>query len=114
MNIINRFTKSGMFIILMILIITILLFTGCTILKGVEPPLTGGEITNIPEAEDIPEFVEQEVLVRIKSGTDIEKIVSEIGGKIIETLPQISVIRIKLEPQITILRRLRPWKSLKK
>lgn len=102
MNIINRFTKGGMFIILMILIITILLFTGCTLLKGVEPPLTGGEITNIPEAEDIPEFVEQEVLVRIKSGTDIEKIVSEIGGKIIETLPQISVIRIKLEPRVSV------------
>jgi thermitase len=102
MNIINRFTKGGMSIILMILIITILLFTGCTILKGVEPPLTGGEITNIPEAEDIPEFVEQEVLVRIKSGTDIEKIVSEVGGKIIETLPQISVIRIKLEPRVSV------------
>jgi len=102
MNIINRFTKGGMFIILLILIITILLFTGCTILKGVEPPLTGGEITNIPEAEDIPEFVEQEVLVKIKSGADIEKIVSAVGGKIIETLPQISVIRIKLGIQVSV------------
>ncbi|MCK4829154.1 S8 family serine peptidase, partial [bacterium] len=32
----------------------------------------------------------------------MDKIVSEVGGTIIETLPQISVIRIKLEPQISV------------
>ena len=42
------------------------------------------------------------MLVKIKPGADVEKIVSEVGGTIIETLPQISVIRIKLEPQVSV------------
>jgi thermitase len=59
-------------------------------------------VNALPDLGGVTEFVEQEVLVKIKPGADVEKIVSEVGGTIIETLPQISVIRIKLEPQISV------------
>jgi len=60
------------------------------------------ETTNPPDLGVVTEFVEQEVLIKIKPGADVEKIVSELGGKITETLPQISVIRIKLGPQVSV------------
>jgi len=94
------FSKS----IIIILVIICLLLVGCNFLKGVIPSTdnTEEESTNSPNLGGITEFVEQEVLVRIKSGTDIEKIVSKVGGTIIETMPQISVIRIKLEPRVSV------------
>jgi len=96
----NIFSKST----IVILVIICLLLVGCNFLKGVIPSTdnTEEESINSPDLGGITEFVEQEVLVRIKSGTDIDKIVSELGGTIIETLPQISVIRIKLEPQVSV------------
>lgn len=121
-----KYSKS----ILVLLILMILLFTGCNFLKAVLPDTSEGTATtntgsttgsnegptttsssggtsdteaSAPSTpEGITEFVEQEVLVRIKPGADIDKIVSEVGGTIIETLPQISVIRIKLAPKVSI------------
>lgn len=77
---------------------------GCNFLKGVIPGTdnTEEESINSPDLGGITEFVEQEVLIKIKPGADIEKIVSAVGGTIIETLPQISVIRIKLASGVTV------------
>ena len=96
----NIFSKST----IVILITICLLLVGCNFLKIVTPNAdnTGEESINSPDLAGTTEFVEQEVLVKIKSGADIEKIVSEVGGEIIESLPQISVIRIKLEPQMSV------------
>jgi thermitase len=121
-----KYSKS----ILVLLILIILLFTGCNFLKAVLPDTNEGTATtntesttgsneetattsnsgdnsntgtNVPpDLGGVTEFVEQEVLVKIKPGADVDKIVSELGGTIIETLPQISVIRIKLEPQVSV------------
>jgi len=121
-----KYSKS----ILVFLILIIFLFTGCNFFKAVlpdtneEPATTNTESTTEsneettttsnsgdnsntgtsapPDLGGITEFVEQEVLVKIKPGADVEKIISEVGGTIIETLPQISVIRIKLGPQVTV------------
>jgi len=121
-----KYSKS----ILVLLILMILLFTGCNFLKAVLPDTSEGtattntesttgsngeavtsansgdnsntEVSVPPDLGGITEFVEQEVLVKIKPGADVEKIVSEVGGTIIETLPQISVIRIQLEPQVSV------------
>jgi thermitase len=96
----NIFSKST----IVILITICLLLAGCNFLKIVTPNTdnTEEESINSPDSAGTTEFVEQEVLVKIKSGADIEKIVSEVGGEIIESLPQISVIRIKLEPQVSV------------
>ena len=116
--------------ILVFLIIIVFLFAGCSFLKAVLPDTNQGTTTNNNESTTeeneetastsssgdnsntgasapsdlggITEYVEQEVLVKIKPGADVEKIVSELGGTIIETLPQISVIRIQLEPQVSV------------
>ena len=116
--------------ILVLLILMMFLFTGCNFLKAVLPDTSeattttntesttgsNGEVATsadsgdnsnagvsaLPDLGGITEFVEQEVLVKIKPGADVEKIVSEVGGTIIETLSQISVIRIQLEPQISV------------
>ena len=116
--------------ILVFLILIVFLFAGCSFLKAVLPDTNQGTTTTNnesttgsnedtatssnsgdnsntgasapPDLGGITEFVEQEVLVKIKPGADIDKIVSEVGGTIIETLPQISVIRIKLEPQVSV------------
>ena len=121
-----KYSKS----ILVLLILMILLFTGCNFLKAVLPDTNEGtatantesttgsngevatsansgdnsntEVSVPPDLGGITEFVEQEVLVKIKPGADVEKIMSEVGGTIIETLPQISVIRILLEPQVSV------------
>ena len=122
-----KYSKS----ILVFLILMILLFAGCNLLKPVVPDTSEEPVTTNPEPTTgsneetattsnsggnssntgisapsdlggITEFVEQEVLVKIKPGADVEKIVSEVGGTIIETLPQISVIRIQLEPQVSV------------
>jgi len=121
-----KYSKS----ILVLLMLMILLFAGCNFLKAVLPdtsegtattntestagsneetatPSNPGDNSNTgvsapPDLGGITDFVEQEVLVKIKPGADVEKIVSEVGGTIIETLPQISVIRIKLEPQVSV------------
>jgi thermitase len=121
-----KYSKS----ILVLLILIILLFAGCNFLKAVLPDTNEGTATTNtesttesneetattsnsgdnsntgasapPDLGGVTEFVEQEVLVKIKPGADVEKIVSELGGTIIETLPQISVIRIKLEPQVSV------------
>jgi len=121
-----KYSKS----ILVFLILMILLFAGCNFLKAVLPDTSEGTATTNtesttgsneetattsnsgdnsntgvsapPDLGGVTEFVEQEVLVKIKPGADIDKIVSELGGTIIETLPQISVIRIKLEPQVSV------------
>jgi len=107
-----------------------LLLAGCNFLKAVLPDTSEGTATTNtesntgsneetattsnsgdnsntgviapPDLGGITEFVEQEVLVKIKPGANIEKIVSEVGGTIIETLPQISVIRIQLGPQVSV------------
>jgi len=94
------FSKST----IIILIIVCLLLVGCNFLKIVTPNIdnTGEELINSPDLGGVTEFIEQEVLVKIKSVVDIEKIVSEVEGEIIETLPQISVIRIKLDPRISV------------
>jgi len=91
------------------------LLVGCNFLKGVIPGTdnTEEESVNSPDLGGITEFVEQEVLVKIKSGADIEKIVSELGGEIIETLPQISVIRIKLASGITVAESIKTLEVLK-
>lgn len=116
--------------ILVFLILIVFLFTGCNLLKAVLPNTNQGTTTTNNESTTgsneesatssnsgsnsntgastpsnsggITEYLEQEVLVRIKPGADIDKIVSEVGGTIIETLPQISVIRIKLAPKVSI------------
>ena len=94
------FSKS----MIVILITICLLLVGCNFLKIVTPNAdnTGEESINSPDSAGTTEYVEQEVLVKIKPGADVEKIVSEVGGTIIETLPQIYVIRIKLEPQVSV------------
>lgn len=122
----NKCSKS----ILVLLILITLLFAGCNFLKVVLPDTNEGTATTNtesttgsneetattsnsgdnsntgasapPDLGGVTEFVEQEVLVKIKPGADVEEIVSELGGTIIETLPQISVIRIKLEPQVSV------------
>lgn len=124
----DKYSKN----ILVILIIISLLLVGCNFLKVVTPNIEGEintnaneetaasnddeatinppnfednsdvSINNPPDLGGVVEFVEQEVLVRIRPGADIDKIISEVGGKVIETLPQIFVIRIKLEPQISV------------
>lgn len=121
--------------ILVLLILIVFLFAGCSFLKAVLPDTNVGTTTTNntntntesttgsneetettsnpgdnsntgvnapPDLGGVTEFVEQEVLVKIKPGADVEKIVSEIGGTIIETLPQISVIRIQLGPQVSV------------
>lgn len=121
-----KYSKS----ISVLLILIIFLFAGCNFLKAVLPDTNEGTSTTNtestagnnqdsaatsnsgdnsntgagtpPDLGGITEFVEQEVLVRIKPGADVEKIVLEVGGTIIETLPQISVIRIQLEPQVSV------------
>jgi thermitase len=123
-----KYSKSISILVFLMLIVFV--FAGCSFLKAVLPDTNEGTTTTNTESttgsnEDtattsnsgdnsntgvsappdlggITEFVEQEVLVKIKPGADIDKIVSEVGGKIIETLPQISVIRIKLEPQVSV------------
>lgn len=107
----NTFSKS----IIIILVIICLLLVGCNFLKGVIPNTDNTEegTINSPDLGGITEFVEQEVLVKIKPGADIEKIVSELGGEIIETLPQISVIRIKLEPQVSVAEAIKTLEKLK-
>jgi len=122
-----KYSKS---ILVVLLILMILLFAGCNFLKPVLPDTSEGTATTNtesttgsngevatsansgdnsntgasvpPDLGGITEFVEQEVLVKIKPGADVEKIVSEVGGTIIETLPQISVIRIQLGPQVSV------------
>lgn len=109
---INRFTKSGM---LTILIIAALLLTGCMfshLLEGIIPSSTGGGITNFTEDENIPEFAEQEVLVKIYPGTDVEEVVSKVEGTIIETIPQLSAYRVKLPSQISITEALQTLEGL--
>ncbi|MBU4349785.1 S8 family serine peptidase [bacterium] len=94
------FSKST----IVILVIICFLLVGCNFLKGVIPGTdnTEEESINSPDLGGITEFVEQEVLIKIKPGANIEKIVSAVGGTIIETLPQISVIRIKLASGVTV------------
>ena len=94
------FSKS----MIIILIIVCLVLAGCNFLKGVMPDgdNSGEETINSPNLGGLADFVEQEVLVKIKPGADIEKIILQIGGTIVETLPQISVIRIKLAPRMTV------------
>lgn len=106
----NIFSKS----IIVILVIISLLLVGCNFLKVVAPNTdnTGEELINSPDLGGITEFIEQEVLVRIKPGADVEKILSEVGGKIMESLPQISVIRIKLEPQVSVAKALQILEKL--
>ena len=105
------FSKST----IVILVIICLLLAGCNFLKGVMPnnDNAGEETTNSPDSEGTTEYVEQEVLVKIKPGADIEKIVSQLGGTIVETLPQISVIRIKLEPQVSVAESIKSLEKLK-
>jgi len=105
------FSKST----IVILIIVCLLLAGCNFLKGVIPNTnnTEEETINSPDLGGITEFVEQEVLVKIKPGADIEKIVSELGGEIIESLSQISVVRIKLEPQMSVAESIKTLEKLK-
>jgi len=105
------FSKST----IVILVIICLLLAGCNFLKGVMPnnDNAGEETTNSPDSEGTTEYVEQEVLVKIKPGADIEKIVSQLGGTIVETLPQISVIKIKLEPQVSVAESIKSLEKLK-
>ena len=107
----NIFSKST----IVILIIICFLLVGCNFLKGVIPGTdnTEEEAINSPDSAVTTEFVEKEVLIRVKPGTDINKIVSEVGGTIIETLPQISVIRIKLGPQISVAEAIKTMEVLK-
>ncbi|MBA7516191.1 hypothetical protein ES705_08237 [subsurface metagenome] len=100
---------------IVILIIVCLLLAGCNFLKGVIPNTNNieEETINSPDLGGITEFVEQEVLVKIKPGVDIEKIVSELGGEIIESLSQISVVRIKLEPQMSVAESIKTLEKLK-
>lgn len=48
------------------------------------------------------EIVEQEVLVKISPEVNIEEIVDQVQGEIIETIPEISVVRISLKPEMTV------------
>ena len=132
----DKYSKN----ILVILIIISLLLVGCNFLKVVTPNTeeetitndngtttnANGETADLQNSEDnsdvsinnppdlggTTEFVEQEVLVRIKPGADVEKIVSEVGGEVIETLPQISVIRVKLGPQISVIEAIQTLEKL--
>lgn len=134
----DKYSKN----ILVILIIISLLLVGCNFLKVVTPNIEGEintnaneetaasnddeatinppnfednsdvSINNPPDLGGVVEFVEQEVLVRIRPGADIDKIISEVGGKVIETLPQIFVIRIKLEPQISVAKAIQTLEEL--
>jgi len=105
------FSKS----MIVTLIIVCLLLVGCNFLKGVIPGTdnTQEESINSPDSGGVTEFVEQEVLIKIKPGADVEKIVSEVGGTIIETLPQISVIRIKLASGVTVAESIKTLEVLK-
>ena len=105
------FSKST----IVILVIICLLLVGCNFLKGVIPSTdnTEEESINSPDLGGITEFVEQEVLIKIKPGANVEKIVSELGGTIIETLPQISVIRIKLASGVTVAESIKTLEVLK-
>jgi len=105
------FSKST----IVILVIICFLLVGCNFLKGVIPGTDNieEESINSPNLGGITEFVEQEVLVKIKSGADAEKIVSAVGGTIIETLPQISVIRIKLASGVTVAESIKTLEVLK-
>jgi len=93
-------------IIIISVIICLLLagLAGCNFLKGVIPGTdnTGEVSVNPPEFGGITEFVEQEVLIKISPGADVEKIVAEVGGSIIEMLPQVSVIRVKLKSGVSV------------
>ena len=105
------FSKST----IVILVIICFLLVGCNFLKGVIPGTdnTEEESINSPDLGGITEFVEQEVLIKIKPGANVEKIVSELGGTIIETLPQISVIRIKLASGVTVAESIKTLEVLK-
>lgn len=111
----NVFSKSK--IMILITVYLLLVLAGCDFLKGVIPNAevnnTEEGAINSPDLGETTEFVEQEILIKIKPGTDIEKIVSEIGGTVIETLPQISVIRIKLEPQMSVVDSISALKKFK-
>lgn len=108
---IKIFSKS----MIVIVIIVCLLLVGCNFLKGVIPDTDNieEESVNSTNLGGVTEFVEQEVLVKIKPGAEIEKIVSELGGTIIETLPQISVIRIKLASGVTVAESIKTLEVLK-
>ena len=60
------------------------------------------ELTNLNNMIESGEIVEQEILVKIRPEVNIEEIVDQVQGEIIETIPEISVVRISLKPEMTV------------